>query len=209
MKAVVVSSLILCGLITVGAASSTQASQCSNKQVQFSINIQSPDYYPCEEDDSDFSNDSAWINENAGYRHGRLHWVTTQYGNPVPYKAVAGGFQPCPPATLYVCRAFYNGGMHPGKLYQGHCNIGWGGREIVLDHYQVLTSYSSLHWVRTGYGDIPPGAVQGGYQHDGPLYICRTKYQGGLHIGKVIKENCNIGWGGREITIPIYDVLTR
>jgi hypothetical protein len=32
-------------------------------------------------------------------------------------------------AALRICRGGYNGGIHPGKEWQGKCYIGWGGRK--------------------------------------------------------------------------------
>lgn len=135
-------------------------------------------------------------------------WVSMYTGLPIPGHAVIGGGQSYPPAELFVCRARYHGGVHPGKLYNGNCNIGWGGNEIVLSRYEVLTSRRPLAWVSASFGRIPAGAIQGGYQHDGPLFICQAEYHGGTHIGKIVGQNCNFGWGGREITIPYYNVLT-
>jgi len=39
---------------------------------------------------------------------------------------------------LGVCRASYKGGTHLGKVVAGKCNIGWGGKGIVLKSFQVL-----------------------------------------------------------------------
>lgn len=142
------------------------------------------------------------------HRH-ELRWVNMATGDRLPMNAVVGGSQPVPRATLYICRANYRGGVHPGKLYHGRCNIGWGGEEISLTQYQVLTSRVSLGWVADSFGGIPTNAIAGGYQHDGPLYICQARFHGGLHPGKVVGENCNIGWGGREEIIPHYNVLVR
>ena len=48
-----------------------------------------------------------------------------------------------------------------------------------------------------------------GNEADGtPLYVCRSKYDGGLHPGKVVGGNCSIGWGGKEIVLPAFEVLT-
>lgn len=150
------------------------------------------------------------VRENRPHHHFREPtWVNMVTGAPLPMDAVVGGGQYNPPATLYVCRAHYRGGMHPGKLYQGRCNIGWGGEEIVKNHYEVLVSRASLAWVPAGYGQIPSGAIQGGYQHDGPLFICQANYHGGTHVGKVVGQTCNFGWGGREVFLPHYNVLAR
>lgn len=37
-----------------------------------------------------------------------------------------------------ICRAPYRGGVHPGKVVAGRCNIGWGGRELVIDGFEAL-----------------------------------------------------------------------
>lgn len=159
--------------------------------------------YPGVEDDSGF----ALISGRHHHHHNSPHWVSMSAGDPLPAYAVIGGSQPHPYAILYVCRANYRGGMHPGKWYQGNCNIGWGGEEISLSHYQVLASRRPLTWVPTSFGRLPVNAIQGGYQHDGPLYICQGFLHGGMHVGKVYGQNCNIGWGGREELLTRYNVL--
>lgn len=144
------------------------------------------------------------------HRRGKdIGWVNMMRGMPLPYDAVIGGSQPYPPATLYVCRAQYNGGLHPGKLFAGNCNIGWGGDEIVATQYQVLVSYSRLHWVSASHGYIPVNAIRGGYEQGNPLFICQAEYRRGMHTGKVVGQMCHIGWGGKEIAIPYYNVLVR
>jgi hypothetical protein len=125
--------------------------------------------------------------------------------SPLPRNAVIGGGQS--DADFYVCRAYYNGGLHPGKLYRDHCNIGWGGREIINDHYEVLVSSRRLHWIPASNGAIPSGAIEGGYSNGGRIYICQADYNGGTHSGKIVGQNCNFGWGGSEISIPYYNVL--
>lgn len=138
-----------------------------------------------------------------------LHWFPAHFGEPLFHNAVNGGYKSSPYSELYVCRGYYKGGVHPGKLYQGRCNIGWGGDEIVLNRYEVLVSRLPFHWVTASHGNVPRSAIQTGYQQDGPLYTCRVWYNDGLHLGKVVNGNCNIGWGGKEITIPVYEVLAR
>ena len=44
-----------------------------------------------------------------------------------------------PGRTLYVCRASYRGGMHPGKWIGGRCNIGYGGQEHGLAGELLVT----------------------------------------------------------------------
>jgi hypothetical protein len=136
-----------------------------------------------------------------------LQWIDMSNGEPLPAGAVIGGNQPSPPFNLYICRAEYENGMHPGKVVAGNCNISWGGEEIILPYYQVLVSRQPLGWISANYGQVPMNAVAGGYQTDGTLYICRAHYHGGDHPGKVVGQSCNFGWGGREMSTRHYQVL--
>lgn len=54
---------------------------------------------------------------------------------------------------------------------------------------------------------VPANAVIGGGDSGRPLPVCRASYQDGVHPGKVWAGNCNIGWGGKEIVLPVFDVL--
>jgi hypothetical protein len=72
----------------------------------------------------------------------------------------------------------------------------------------VLTgNASAVHWVGASNGAIPAGAVAGGSEPGRTLYICRARYNNGLHPGKVVAQNCNIGWGGKEILVRSYEVM--
>jgi hypothetical protein len=68
---------------------------------------------------------------------------------------------------------------------------------------------NGLEWATAANGRIPSGALEVGYQDSGPLYVCRVRYRGGLHPGKIASgfSGCNIGYGGREITVRQYEVL--
>lgn len=196
------SSMGICIYLLVGGMAFTTSLAKTNQENNTLVSS----VLPIQNDAAESKN--PWVNQQLYHRWG-LNWFSMQAGEPIPNGAVLGGVQPQPLERLYVCRGFYNGGMHPGKLYREHCCIGWGGDEIALKHYQVLISHRSLHWVRSGYGALPRLDVPGGYQQDGVLYICRAKYSGSWHPGKIVNGNCNIGWGGKEIPSPIYDVLTR
>ena len=68
-----------------------------------------------------------------------------------------------------------------------------------------------LSWSSARGGHVPDGAVIAGREADGQvLFICRAKYKGGVHPGKIRSEfkGCNIPWGGREQAISQYEVLT-
>lgn len=133
------------------------------------------------------------------------HWVTTSVGRAIPRNTVSGGGENG--HSLFICRGEYRGGLHPGKLVADRCNISWGGREIVLNRYQLLVSGISMAWVSGNYGSIPPDAFPGGFENGNPLFICQANYAGGTHPGKIVGQMCNIPYGGREILIPYYNVL--
>ena len=66
-----------------------------------------------------------------------IKWVEASNGD-IPKNAVVGGDEDG--AKLYIARAFYRGGTHPGKIKEGWdgCNISYGGKEITLRNYEVL-----------------------------------------------------------------------
>lgn len=134
-------------------------------------------------------------------------WMDSNASRPLPINSVIGGGEYGD--TQYVCRAAYRSGVHPGKIVGQHCNIAYGGKEIVMERYQVLVSIVDLQWAPANYGFIPPNAIEGGYENGKPLFICQSDYRGGRHIGKIVGKNCNFGWGGKEVLSPIYNVLVR
>ena len=135
---------------------------------------------------------------------GRVRWVGP--GQRLPRGAVFAGR--CPDGDMYVCRGGYRGGTHLGKLFKGKCNIGYGGKEVVLDNYQVLIA-PKARWMRAPSGQIPAGAIGGGHDGNAGMYVCRGYYKDGEHPGKTWKGRCNIGWGGREVELNNYDVLVQ
>lgn len=114
--------------------------------------------------------------------------------------------------NLAVCRCSYNGGTHSGKVVSGKCNIGWGGKEIVISTFEILQNTSAqLLWTAVG-SNMPSNAVIAGYENSKPIYVGRGNYAGGVHPGKVFWSGsrfiCNIGYGGKEITLNQFEVLT-
>jgi Protein of unknown function (DUF3421) len=65
-------------------------------------------------------------------------WVPAS-GGAVPEGAVAWGHEANGEA-LFVCRAYLNGGLHPGKVRGefGAANIPYGGQEVKVYEYEVL-----------------------------------------------------------------------
>ena len=143
--------------------------------------------------------------------------VDTTIGK-VPSGAFKGGYngpiEPVKDDSLYVCRGNYKNSVHPGKLWKSWCHIGWGGKEVLLDKYDVMITKvgkMQLEWVASN--SSPLTAVQGGYNDASegyggyPLMICRGPYKKGVHLGKLWKRNCNIGWGAKEVILTDYQVL--
>lgn len=132
-------------------------------------------------------------------------WVADKAGH-APQGAIVGGSEPG--RNLIVCRAKYQNGSHPGKLVASNCNIGWGGKEITLPAYEVLTGDpKEIQWVKGQNGSVPTNAFIGGEEPGRKLPVCRGSHNGGIHPGKIVAKNCNIGWGGKEILLPTYEVM--
>lgn len=140
-------------------------------------------------------------------------WVKTTRSQAVPSNAYIGAQETILGTNtirqLYLCRGSYNGGIHPGKVVENYCHISYGGREIVLEHYEVLTNVAkgSEHWVEASDGYVPDGAVMGGSEPQRTLYICRADYKNGKHLGKLVIHDCMFGWGGSEQTRRNYELL--
>lgn len=122
----------------------------------------------------------------------------------IPAGAYPGGFENGRP--LFICQAYYNNGLHPGKFVSGNCNITYAGHEIPQPPFRILMG-NNYRWQRVYPGAIPANAVRGGYENGHPLYICRAHYLNGAHPGKVVGNSCNIGYAGREIVLNDYKVL--
>lgn len=62
-------------------------------------------------------------------------WSDTSSQMPAAGAFVSGQYDGRPG---HVCRAMYQGNLHPGKVVAGNCNIGYGGKEVILRAYQTL-----------------------------------------------------------------------
>lgn len=65
------------------------------------------------------------------------------------------------------------------------------------------------HWVPAQNGEIPPEAVQAGFDGSEQLYIARTQHEGDVIPGKLHPSHgvCYVAWGGAEHGHPEYEVL--
>ncbi|KAJ2375822.1 hypothetical protein IW150_002335 [Coemansia sp. RSA 2607] len=145
-----------------------------------------------------------------------LQWVSASNAH-IPPNPVQGGIEK-DGTPLFVARAFYKGGLHPGKagqhLENGGCNIGWGHKEIAVDNYQVLCGdAANLRWVRQegaldvqGFRPFPAGHEETGE----PLFVAKTLHEGSQQLGKCaphIKKGMAFPYNHKERTTDQYMVL--
>lgn len=113
---------------------------------------------------------------------------------------------------LFVCRAAYHGGVHPGQARsdQTGCSFGYGGKQVVEQTYEVLQAAPWLTWHLATARNLPDTAVITGAEGGEPFYSCRATDRSGLHPGKIKKNGpgCSIASEGREKIADRFEVLT-
>ncbi|KAJ2900551.1 hypothetical protein IWW38_000428 [Coemansia aciculifera] len=145
-----------------------------------------------------------------------LQWVSATDGF-IPERAVQGGVEKNG-APLFVARAMYKGGLHPGKagrhIENGGCAIGFGHKEVNVREYQILCGDASqVRWVKQdGQLNIQGfKPVECGHEESGePLYIAKTMTEGSQQLGKCaphIKKGMSYPYGHKELTTENYMVL--
>lgn len=159
----------------------------------------------CQQLNAAFKSELAFVQQIAGQAapgsQGSISWAASN--TPAASRAFLGGSEAG--KGLAICRAAFQGGMHPGKVVNGKCNISWGGREYAIAAYEVLVSNNAkLAWAP---GPSAARMVLGGQENGKGLFICRAAYQNGLHPGKIVNGKCNFGWGGSEIIMSNFQVL--
>jgi hypothetical protein len=83
-----------------------------------------------------------------------LSWVYGARGS-MPKRPFYGGEEPG--RQLAVCRSNYNGAMHAGKLVSNGCQLGWGGKAVLLDTYQVMAFVDGPRQARNNGTYAPQG----------------------------------------------------
>jgi hypothetical protein len=143
---------------------------------------------------------------------GSNRWVKVNFGNEIPADAVIGG-KDADGSDLFVAHANYIGNWHPGKARKSwnNAHIEYGGQELSIDNFEVLVGNNGLGWTSVSGGNMPENAFYGGHENERNLYICRCEYEGTTQLGKTWQGNtsCNIGYGGRGINVPSYEVLVH
>lgn len=114
------------------------------------------------------------------------------------------------PIPLFIVRANYKGGIHPGKLAYGFgAYIPFGGKEYICREFEVYVG--PVKWVRVHGKAIPAGAIQAGEEADGKkLYVARAKFPNGLFVGKAgthLLKGCCISYQNKEWDVEDYEVL--
>lgn len=137
---------------------------------------------------------------------------------------------------LPVCRARHGSAYHPGKVVGDYCNITYAGDEIRKSRFQVLYGSAGLGISEKLYSggdtDTENGLIAGtersracdagraDYQEcldenpqQGKLYVCFAKHMvllddRGWHPGKLVRRDCMIGYGGKELAKGDYKILT-
>ncbi|KAI8318902.1 hypothetical protein GQ54DRAFT_240157, partial [Martensiomyces pterosporus] len=94
---------------------------------------------------------------------------------------------------LFIARAFFKGGLHPGKaaphLDDGGFAMGWGGSEHHLNQYFVLCGdVNTTQWVPfDGPVDLngPCRLVEAGHEAGGePLFVAKADVDWSQQLGK-------------------------
>lgn len=115
---------------------------------------------------------------------------------------------------LYICRFSWKDGIHPGKFFNGQCNIGWGGREVAVGHnYEILVntrpdlaSFLTQNWVKRTSSGLDRLFI-GGRVGNTDMVVCRAWNGGKTTPGKEWNGKCLIGYGGKEVADDNYQVL--
>ncbi|KAJ7647514.1 carbohydrate-binding module family 12 protein [Roridomyces roridus] len=120
--------------------------------------------------------------------------------------------------NLFICRAFYEGGIQVGKAsnaFKHGAVVGYKHEEIHLGVYEVLVGdMNGLRWVdwtgRLDLSQLGHRPVEGGRERDGtPLYIAEAPYNDAVHPGKASEklDGAYIPYDSTEKKVESYRVL--
>jgi hypothetical protein len=156
--------------------------------------------------------------DGAAYGMGPYGWVdgaTVLAKDPTLASVVKGGFVGT--TVLYVCRSKGSDGTHPGKFFNGQCNIGWGGKEyavtqpagfdLLVNTQPTNAKYFPQVWVPYGTHEANQFGFFAGQVGTSGIRTCRAAHVDGTHLGKEWGGKCLIGWGGNEVAVTPYEVL--
>ncbi|KZT36595.1 hypothetical protein SISSUDRAFT_961284, partial [Sistotremastrum suecicum HHB10207 ss-3] len=151
-----------------------------------------------------------------------LRWVLLEGGAPIPSDALQTGTE-VDNEELYSVRAWYKGGVHPGKagehLQDGRASISYGGLEHPVSTFEILIGDSSYaRWIDVtstvseslSQNRRPIYPIEAGREATGePLFVAQAQYDMGWHPGKAAlhDDHCCVGYGGGEVWIRSFRIL--
>ncbi|KAF7321501.1 Carbohydrate-binding module family 12 protein [Mycena kentingensis (nom. inval.)] len=142
-------------------------------------------------------------------------WILNK-GKSIPDNAILVGKEKS--WNLYICRAFFDGGVQVGKasdVFKKGAVIGYENEEHHLDTYEILIGdMNGLRWVpaegRLNVNNLGYKPVEGGRENDGtPLYIAQAPHKDATHPGKASEklDGAYIPFDGEEVCVRSYRVL--
>jgi hypothetical protein len=142
-------------------------------------------------------------------------WKVASKNEFIPLDAPVAGYETgvpgiVGPSPLFIIRAKYKDGVHPGKWVLGNTAwIPWGGAEHICTDFDIYTG--PLKWGAVSGKKFPPNMVEAGREDNGaPLYVARAKFEKGLFVGKAgrhLSKGCCIGYMGKEYELDTFEVL--
>lgn len=163
-----------------------------------------------------------WLQEAKNRRENYLRngsndaytWVLT-HSQIIPKGAICVGREH--DWSLYICRAYHDGGIQLGKASEAFKNggvLGYNNKEVFVDEYEVLVGdMSRLQWVpssgRINVQSLGYRPVDGGNDSNGPLYVVEAPHKNAVHPGKAGEklDGAYIAYGGKEVHVREYRVL--
>ncbi|PWA00957.1 hypothetical protein BB558_002994 [Smittium angustum] len=148
-----------------------------------------------------------------------VYWITARNGQ-IPPNAIELGVERSG-QYIYAARANYENGLHIGhvSLNSGGMSLGYGGRHVVLQEYEVLCGNASkIMWLEPrknpgNSGIVPPSNIlEAGFEADGKkLYIAKAVHNGNAQIvgkcGGHLSNGIEYGYEGQSHSRDKYFCL--
>ncbi|CAG8553439.1 19837_t:CDS:2 [Cetraspora pellucida] len=113
-----------------------------------------------------------------------------------------------------IGRGWYESSLQLGRVVIGRgLIIGYGGKEIVLEDYEILCgNFEYFQWIRR-HGPYKPALwvvpLEAGHESDQrELYVARTLHNGHYIYGKAGWQGMSYAVDGREFCAKDYEILT-
>lgn len=112
---------------------------------------------------------------------------------------------------LFLCIGRLLNSTQPGKTWAGYgrCNVPYGGKEYIVNDYQVppANAFGHVFWQNAGGTPLAIGRDTNG----NPLFLCQAYFKGSKQPGKTWPgyNHCNISYAGQEIITDNYRILSQ